>query len=95
MEKIIKKLFISFVTITWILCSAALCIADDFCTSSLRLDSGSVSIKSVKDEVLSSCENAATKSVKSDSPEKRSYKYGSTDYISEELITTEQEDQGY
>jgi hypothetical protein len=95
MGKIMKKLIISFMTIIWILYSAALCIADDFCTSSLRLDSGSVSIKSATNEVQPSCENTATKSVKSNLSEKIRYKYGSADYISEELITIEQKDQGY
>jgi len=44
MGKIMKKLLISFVTITWILCSAALCTADEFRTESIQCDSCTVSM---------------------------------------------------
>ncbi len=90
-----KKLLISFVTIIWILCSAALCIADDFCPSSLRWESGAASIKPLNDKDLSSCETTITQSSKSNPPEKVRYKYGSTDYITKELIASEQDDQDY
>jgi hypothetical protein len=95
MEKIMKKLRISFVTITWILCSAALCTAADFCPSSLRWESVTVSIKPIENEVISSCEDTIIKSPISISSEKAKYKYGSTDYISEELIASEQKNQDY
>jgi hypothetical protein len=39
-----KKLLIFFVTIIWILCSAALCMADEFGPSSLQCDSCTVSM---------------------------------------------------
>ncbi len=90
-----KKLLISFATIIWILHGAALCIADDFCTSSFQLDSDTVPIKSIKNEVKSSCDNTETKSVKSDSPEHKRYKYGTTVYINEELKKIHQEDLDY
>ena len=80
-----KKLLIFFVTITWILYSAVSCIANDFCTSSMGLDSGSVSIKSDNNEVKSGCTNTDTESVISDSSDKRRYKYGSDVYVSDEL----------
>jgi hypothetical protein len=75
-----KKLLISFVTITWILYSAALCIADDFCPSSIRVASGSISIK-LTDDVSSDCGATAGKSTKSDSSEKSTNNYKSPDYI--------------
>jgi len=80
-----KKLLIFFVTITWILCSAALCIAGDFCPAGHQFDSGTVSIKSDNNEVKSGCTNTDTKSVISDSSDKRRYKYGSDVYVSDEL----------
>jgi len=90
-----KQLLISFVTITWILSGAALCTADDFCTASLHLESGTVSSKTIKNEVSSTCEDATIESPKSDSSEKVRYKYGSTDYISKELFESEQDGQDY
>jgi hypothetical protein len=95
MEKVMKKLLIPFVSITWILCSVALCTADDSCPSSLRWESGAASIKYFNDKDLSSCETTITQPSKSDPSEKGRYKYGSADYISKELIASEQEDQDY
>jgi len=95
MEKIMKKLLIYFVTVTWIFYSAALYITDDSCPSRLQLDSGAVTTKSVKDEVSSSCQNSVTKSAFPDSSEKKGYKYGSTDYIDGISVTIDQDDQGY
>ena len=43
-EKIMKKILISFVTSTWLLCSAALCIAEDFPPESIQYGSCSVSM---------------------------------------------------
>ena len=90
-----KKLLISFVTIMLVLCGAVLCTADDFCTSSPQWESGAASIKPLNDKDSSSCETTITQSSKSNSSEKVRYKYGSTDYISKELIASEQDDQDY
>jgi hypothetical protein len=95
MGKIMKKLPIFFVTITWILYSTASCVADDFCPSSLRLDSGAVSIKSVKDEVLSSCGIPATKSAKPDSSYKNRYNYRPVDYIHAQSNKLQHVDRGH
>ncbi len=90
-----KKLLISILTITWMLYSAALCTADDFCPASIQWNSGAFSIKPVKNEVASNCINSDAKSVLPDSSKKQGYKYGSTDYISEQVIPIEQEDHDY
>jgi hypothetical protein len=44
MEKIMKKILISFVTSTWLLCSAALCIAEDSHRESIQYGSCSVAM---------------------------------------------------
>jgi hypothetical protein len=44
MEEIMKKNLISFVISTWLLCSAALCIAEDFPPESIQNGSCAVSM---------------------------------------------------
>jgi hypothetical protein len=96
-----KKLLISFAFITWILCGAALCMADDFGSESLRCDGGSISIGCPKAEVLSSCGTPTSKSVLPDSSENWMYNMGPTDYIytlnfvGEQLNTIQRGDRGY
>ncbi|MGA3117357.1 MAG: hypothetical protein ABSF90_23325 [Syntrophobacteraceae bacterium] len=89
-----KKLLIPFLTLTWILWSAAFCIAADFCPAGIRLDSGTVSI-TLKDEVPSNCGNPAGKSAKSDLSEKKMNSYKPTKYINKQSNEIQHEDQGY
>jgi hypothetical protein len=99
-EKIMKKLTISLMSITIILCGVALCIADDYGLESIRCGSEMISIGALKSEVLSSCGTPTSKSLLSDS-ENWIYNFGPTDYVytlnfyGEQLNKILQGDRGY